>query len=1407
LANKKKADRRSRLYQLPRVHRPPKDLISITKKAGLAALRAVGSNINVAATIRNNWNLRGFIVLCFSIAGMASLMDQVLWMRQLGLIFGTTMEAVSTVLAVFMAGLALGSYLFGKMADKTKNPLRLYAILQMGIGAYVMLTPLIFSGLNAAQVSIYGSLPVGSAGVTILRVMLSFLVLIVPTTLMGGTLPVIGKFFVRKEEELGGGIGNLYFINTLGAVLGAFLAGFVLIPYLGVLASTFLAASLDFAIGVGFYFLQKYKIKPVEQPPPEEEVVEEVPVQPQLSKKQLKRQERDERKRARFAPPAYSRAMKWVVLVGFGFGGLASLSLEVSWTRVLSMVLGSSVYAFSLMLTAFLLGIALGSAIVSKFVDRARHLWIYFFVVEVLIGIAVVVLNPLLGELPLLFVRVFPSLQANFWLLQFVEFLLLLLIMLVPTMLMGAAFPIAAKIYTDDLEHLGGSVGRLYAGNTFGSMIGPLLTGFVIIPLIGIQWSVSLVSIIYMAIAGAVFIVGFKDRLKVPDMAPLRAFVAANVRPAPILKGIQMTPRLVMSALIHPIRSASGVSKGIAKISVGLAGVTVLAVLIVNILIPILGAWDKTILNSGVFLYSENYYEGTGSLNETMTLGGGQLVYYDEGLMATVAVYDDIDGDRALTVDGKVDATTFGDLSTELLSGHLPMLMHDDPEKVLLIGVGSGITLGAVELYPSLVNVEAVEIESAVVEAARDYFNQANGDALNHPKLKMIQADARNYVLAQTKKDTKYDVITAEPSNPWMAGNSNLFTREQFELYEQILDDDGVICQWIHYYSMSLNDLKTVLATFTGVFPNTTLWRTGGDLLMVGTEGEQSLDFTALNIRLQQEDVHADLRRMEVNDIYDVLGRFVMGPTALAEYCEDAPIHTDNHPILQFSAPKSLHSDTVLDNAQSLQSSTERIEDVDSFLVNYEAEVNFATEIQKQIGFYIHYTDVIYNEQYALASQQKALAIQQKRLASQQKALASQEKGDYAAAIEYDNEAAEYANEEAAHTNIAFGYASDALAANEAVLGTGARDAYAHRRLGEIYKKRFLDGGMDAQDLDKAFTHLKQSVALNPTYAPTWIELGGIYLVMEQLQEAIDSYSNAINLAEDNVFLYNLRGQIKLQTGDYNGAIADFNRIIMLQPAFAEAWFLRAGAYLEMALDAEDEAEKTAELDKALSDANRALNLDSNQAVPYYVRGRVYYEWGEQTGNRQYYSRAVAEQKRAIGINFNLAYSHLSLGMAYAALGGKDNYSGAWNEMTTATALNGDYAAAWYELGRFEPRMAEYFPGMDWVESAIERFATVYDIGLSPDSEIMQNTLDALDELMDWDNLSEIDLTHLGLIYEAVPDTDVSEKIPDAVDAIMNWDNITEDDREALTTIVQYMSTTAVGQKAQDAIDVLGPVS
>jgi spermidine synthase len=1372
---KKKIDKSAHLYRLPNRHRTERDLIYWGKVAGLATLRFIRDKGNVVALSRSNWNLRGFILLSFFFGGMASLMDQVLWMRQLGLIFGTTMQAVSTVLAIFMAGLALGSFLFGRMADKSKNPLRLFALLQIGIGSYVMLTPLIFKALNATQVSIYGSLPVGSAGITILRILFAFLVLIVPTTLMGGTLPVIAKYFVRKRDELGGGLGNLYFINTLGAVLGAFLAGFFLIPYIGVLAATLLAASIDLTIGVVFYLLCRSRLKPKDEPMPvvQEEVVQEPAL---LAKKQLKRQERIHRKQERLKPEVYSRAIKIVVFVGFAFGGLAAISLEVSWTRVLSMILGSSIYAFSLMLTAFLLGIALGSAIVSKFVDRLRHLWVYFLAVQVLIGLAVLVLNPIFGELPLLFVRIFPNLQANFWLLQFVQFLLLLLIMLVPTLLMGAAFPIAARIYSDDMEHMGGSVGRLYAGNTFGSMVGPLIAGFIIIPLIGIQWSISLVSIIYLVIAGAVFIVGFKERLASsgadfingckqrlwwPYVTRAGRFISRKARVIPIIRGIVLLPVVLIWPLINPARTA----RAIASASFGLTVVILPALLVATILVPTLGSWNKKILNSGVFLYADNY-QGAGDLAASIS-GSGQFVFYDEGLMATVAVYDEENGDRSLTVDGKVDATSFGDLPTELISGHLPMILHENPEEVLLIGLGSGITLGAVEQYPSLINVEAVEISNAVIESAK-YFKEANHDALNNEKLTMIQADARNYVFAQGKTGKEYDVITAEPSNPWMAGNSILFTREQFELYKKVLADDGIICQWVHYYSMSPADLNTVIATFTDVFPNSTLWRTGGDLLLIGTKDKQSIDFVALNTRVQQPDISADLKRMDVDDVYGILGRFVMGPEALEAFSDGAPMHTDNNPILQFSAPKSLYNDTnLVNNAQSLQRAAQRIEDIDSLLINTDDDANFPEEIQKQRGFYIHYTSALVNGQKTNTS------LAQGNIADANK------------------------------------YANATLAANEAILGTGARGAYINRHLGS----QILDRGKEQGNLsfvEQAIPYLEQSIALNPTVVTTWVDLGEAYYISGQYQNAVESFSGALDLVKGNTFLYNLRGQTYQKLEEWDAAIEDFDQAIRLAPAFTDVWASRALAYMNFAFETENDEEKDARLDRALVDANQALQLDSRQAAAYYIRGRVYCELGEQTGNKRYYNLAISEQRKSISINSDSPYPYVYLGKAQAALGGEANLDVARKSFDLAVLKgknqDGDviYWEVSYEYGRFLFENVEeldlYFPiALDRTEAAVANMLRAYE--LAP--KRAQYVLDAFDEFIDLENITKDDLEHLGTIHATLPDTDIAERIPVAVDEMLNWDHITEADRETLDEILLYLPITEVGQRALEALDVL----
>jgi len=778
------------------------------------------------------------VLFCFFFSGMASLIYQVLWVRQLGLVFGNTLYSVSTVLAVFMAGLALGSYLFGRLADRTDNPLRLFALLEVGIGIYVLAIPLIFQGLMDAQIFFFQQLPEGHSSLNLIRIVLSFLVLLVPTTLMGGTLPVIAKFYVRSESVLGRGVGTLYFINTLGAVLGSFLAGFALIPLIGVLAATILAATVDLAIGIGFFALQRRLAGR-----------EEFRVVP-AAKSTSPPMKMKEKKIRKVVP--YSRTLRLAVLVGFGLAGLASLSLEVSWTRVLSLVLGSSVYAFSLMLTAFLLGIAVGSSIAARFIDRSKNPWRDFVLVEAFIGISIIVLNPVLGQLPSLFVGVFSGLQQNFWALQTVLFLLSFLIMLVPTTLMGAAFPIAAKIYTQDIKQLGTSVGRLYAGNTLGAMVGPLFTGFVIIPLIGIQKSIFLVALIYLAIAGAVFLLG-----------PMRR---------PKLKGLA-TAALVIIA-------------------------------VVGSLVP---SWDPVVLNSGVYIYASTYarsYETMGtSLREQIT-ASSYLLFHKEGLQATVSVSEQAAGVRGLQIDGKADASTGHiDLPTELLLGHLPMLLHPEPKTALVVGLGSGITLGAVTQHASLEKVVAVEIEPAVLEAAA-YFVRNNNNALNDSRLKMKVTDARNYLLASSEQ---YDVITAEPSNPWLSGSSVLFTREQFELYRQRLSPDGIITQWIHYYSMSPQDLRTVLNTFTSVFPHSTLWLTTTDLLLVGSQQELHIDLQALTERLQQEEVRVDLERVGIRDSYGVLGYFLMDEQAVNSYSAGAPLHTDNNPILEFSAPKNLY--------------------------------------------------------------------------------------------------------------------------------------------------------------------------------------------------------------------------------------------------------------------------------------------------------------------------------------------------------------------------------------------------------------------------------------------------------------------------------------------------------------------
>ncbi len=800
-----------------------------------------------------NTSLTSLVILgCFFFSGMAGLVYEVVWTRKLTLIFGTTLHSVSAVIAIFMGGLALGSLLFGRLADRTKRPLLLYAVLEVSVGVYAALTPVIIRLIESLQIALWERYPVGVLSLSWVNILLVTAALIIPTTLMGGTLPVMTTYFVRHRETIGRHVARLYSLNTLGGAAGALIAGYFLISTFGMKGTIYGAAMINLAVGVIAWRLQRSEAAR------DRDAAEETTAPSEKKARKTK----DSHTKGRPAPGPLAPHLRMILLGAMLFSGFAALSLEVSWSRVLTMVLGSSVYAFSTILTAFLLGIALGSLVVARFVDRASNPWRQLAIVELLIGASAISLSGALERLPFWFLKVYDLGAHRFWALQWLELGLALAVMLVPTTLMGMTFPIAVRVFSRDIESLGESVGKIYFANTIGSVIGPLATGFLLIPMIGIQSSLLAAAVVYLVL------------------------------------GV-----VLMAADPHTERRFK------------MAAVVVLAVGVLSVVVY--PRWDSRVMTSGVYIYAERYLALQRTRPEAVRefMVSNDQLFYREGLTATVTVSES-SFVRALQINGKTDASTGADVSTELILGHMPMLLHPDARDVLLIGLGSGITLGAVEQHP-IESVDAVEIEAAVVEAA-EFFSEANNDALSDPRLNMVVDDARHFVLTTHKS---YDVITAAPSNPWISGVSNLFTIEQYQAYRKRLRPGGIVFQWAHIYSMSPEDLKIVIATFQTVFPHTTVWQDtfGHDLFLLGSEETLEIDLGRVTRRVASPDVMEDLARIDGDDPFRLLNHFVMDEAATARFTKDARLHTDDRPILEFSAPRNLFTTTVGLNMKRLE--------------------------------------------------------------------------------------------------------------------------------------------------------------------------------------------------------------------------------------------------------------------------------------------------------------------------------------------------------------------------------------------------------------------------------------------------------------------------------------------------------
>ncbi|MHC4405891.1 MAG: fused MFS/spermidine synthase [Planctomycetota bacterium] len=464
-------------------------------------------------------SIRRVLLLLFLCSGVSGLIYEVVWTRLLTVILGNTVYAVSTVLTVFMGGLALGSFFGGRIIDRRKDPLRVYAFLELAIGASGYCLTLILNQTGPVYVWIHSALgeyPLVLCGA---RYVFSFSLLAIPTLLMGATFPVLSKFVAGRERAVGLDIGTLYALNTLGAAGGCYLAGFVLIGNIGTGLTVSTASALSIAVGGLAWYCHKLagpvKLKTSRQPAEESD-----------------------------GDPTRS-PLQWLILSAFAISGCAALGYEVVWTRILISYLGNSVYAFSTMLTTFLVGIAFGSLCFSRFVDRRKRLVTGFGFIHVAIGFYVLLSIYAFGwyadSLELL------RQPRPVWEGTGIRFVKAFALMFVPTFLMGAALPVAGRAYITNFRRLGRSLGELYAWNTVGAIVGAAAAGFALMPALGLES--SLVVLLSLNLCIGITLCGAE-----PAMDRKRRFLLLGGLAAATGLGLGGMPRSVFRQM-HEVRS------------------------------------------------------------------------------------------------------------------------------------------------------------------------------------------------------------------------------------------------------------------------------------------------------------------------------------------------------------------------------------------------------------------------------------------------------------------------------------------------------------------------------------------------------------------------------------------------------------------------------------------------------------------------------------------------------------------------------------------------------------------------------------------------------------------------------------------------------------------------------------
>jgi predicted membrane-bound spermidine synthase len=733
---------------------------------------------------------------------------------------------VVAVLVAFMGGLALGNAWLGVWADRVRRPLALYAWLEIGIGLYALVFPWYYELLHQSYLFLARGLSPGGTAAFALKFAFGLLTILIPTVLMGGTLPVLTRLVTRTLGELRERVANLYFVNSVGAVAGCFLADFWWIPAIGLEATVWAGAAMNLGVGV-LAFAVNTRLG---------EAVDAAPSAPQEAVEDEER---------------YT-VVEWrLAVIGAGVSGFAAMLYEVIWTRMLGLALGSSTHAFAIMLITFITGIAAGAWCVMRWRKLRRTLDAFGWAELALAG--TLAISMLLYDLvPYWFARMAGLLarqsSAYAWY-GVAQGVVCFAVMFIPTLCLGLTLPLATRVATHDVSRTGRSVGAVFAVNTLGTVLGAALTGLCLLPWLGLARTFAL-GIVLNAWLGLIIVMRHR----------------VIRRPAPAVVG------------------------GVASVGVALL---------------IGGLFDST-WHKAFTLALWRVDPPADLAGFRAVLDAYELRYYRDGAGSSVSVEAFLSGGKsnlALRVNGKPDASTGEDMPTQMLAAHIPMLLHPDPKDVLIVGLGSGVTAGSALQHPEIQQVDVVEISPEVVEGAR-LFADFNHRALEDPRCRVVVDDAKAFL---QMTDRRYDIIISEPSNPWLAGVSAVFSREYYEQCRLRLKPGGIMAQWVQIYETDDSILRLVLNTFASTFPQASIWQTASvDLLLVSTIEPVEIDLDQLERRFAVPVLKADLERIDLFRPVSLLARELIPAGDVQHLTEPGGrVHSDFYPILEYAAQRA----------------------------------------------------------------------------------------------------------------------------------------------------------------------------------------------------------------------------------------------------------------------------------------------------------------------------------------------------------------------------------------------------------------------------------------------------------------------------------------------------------------------